>query len=288
MTAFNRRSPRPRAVALATLLILILPSVAAAATAAGLYYERTLMREADGRCRLFAPEISAALSSSSLQARNAALRAGSSDAALSATADRARLAAFSVPCTSPDLTTAADRVRKAFAGYAKMSYMRFPGDLSAWEAERNPTAPVVNHRAVEGPRWRLSEPGAWDGAGTGALTFGLAADGSTPLVMTTSPGAAQAATALLVVRDPIKARAPYLDPRRPGLAGRAPPRNITRAFVAQTRGPAAASLLPRGQSQGMQFTFPPAAAKALEGLDPREAVAVEFVYPDRPTERAVF
>ena len=38
----------------------------------------------------------------------------------------------------------------------------------------------------------------------------------------------------------------------------------------------------------MLFAFPAAAAQALEALDPREVVAVEFVYPDRPSERALF
>lgn len=270
------------------LLTLAMPLAAAATPAAGLYYERTVMREADGRCHLFAPEIAAALSASSLQARGAALRAGVSDGSLAATADRARTAAFSVACTSPDLTTAADRVRKAFAGYAQMTFMSFPGETAAWEAQRRPTAPVVNHKAVDGPLWRLSEAGQWDGQGMGALTFGIAADPHAPVVATTAPDALQAATALLIVRDPAKAPEVYLDPRRQGLAGRTPPRSLTRAFVASQRQAAPASLLPRGQGQGALFGFPAAAADAMAGLDPREAVVVEFVYPGRPSRRAVF
>ncbi len=280
--------PGRRLMAGLALLALAAPFTARATPATGLYYERAVMREADGRCHLFAPEISAALSASSLQARGAALRAGVSDGSLAATADRARTAAFSVACTSPDLATAAERVRRAFAGYAGMTYMTFPGETAAWEAQRRPTAPVVNHKVVDGPLWRLSEPGQWDGSGVGALTFGIAADAHSPVVATTAPDAQQAASALLIVRDPAKAAEAYLDPRRRDLAGRAPPRNLTRAFVANLRQAAPASLLPRGQGQGALFGFPAAAADALAGLDPREAVVVEFVYPGRPNRRAVF
>ncbi len=246
------------------------------------------MREADGRCRLFAPEISAALASSSLQARGAALRSGVNDGALSAAADRARLAAYSMSCNSPDLGLAANRVRKAFEGYARMKSMRFPGDLSAWQADRDPTAPVVDRKAVDGPRWRLSAPGQWDGPGAGAATFGLTADTSVPTLTLSTPAGLQAATAVLIVRDTGKAADAYLDPRRRDLAGRAPPRNLTRSFIAQSRQVAPASLLPGGRGAGAMFAFPAAAAKAMEELDPREAVTVEFIYSDKPSQRAVF
>jgi hypothetical protein len=289
MMKLDARKPGGRGIVTAlALAALALPGVAAATPAASLYYERTVMREADGRCHLFAPEIAAALAASSYQARGAALRAGIRGDDLSATADRARTAAFSVACASPDLGKAAERVKTAFAGYANLNYMTFPGDTAAWQAERKPNAPVVNHKAVEGPRWRLSEPGQWQGASTAQATIGLAADPLAPVVTTTASSAQDAYSAFLIVRDPAKAAEPYIDPRRRDLAGRAPPRNLTRAFVAQARQSAPASLLPRGQGQGVMFAFPAAAAKAMEGLDPREAVTVEFVYPGRPPEHAVF
>jgi hypothetical protein len=271
-----------------SLALAALPGLAAASTPASLFYERTVMREADGRCHLFAPEIGAALAASSYQARGAALRAGVSGGDLLATAERARQTAFGVACTSPDLTRAAERVKNAFAGYARLSTMTFPGDGVAWQADRRPTAPVVNHRAVDGPLWRLSQAGQWQGAGAAQATLGLAADMQSPVVTTTASTAGQAYSAFLIVRDPAKAAEPYLDPRRQDLAGRTPPRSLTRSFVAQARQAAPVSLLPRGQSQGMMFAFPAAAAKAIEGLDPREVVTVEFVYPNRPAERAVF
>lgn len=259
-----------------------------AATAAGLYYERSVMAEADARCRLFAPEIGAALNASRLQAKGAALRSGVGAGDLAAAADRARLAAYSVDCRSKDLTTAADRVRAGFAGYARMTAMDFPGDASVWRAERRPSAPVVDHKAVEGPRWRLTEAGLWDGAGRGALTLGLAADAARPMVMVAAPEALGASSAFLVLRDPGRAALPYIDPGRRTLAARTAPPALTRAFVAEAKSAAPASLLPRGEGQGAVFVFPPAAADALSALDPREAVTVEFTYPGRPSQRAVF
>lgn len=266
-------------------LVLAAPALAHA-SAASLYYERTVMRAADARCRLFSPEIAAALAASSLQAHGAALRAGVDLRDLDAAARRANGVVSGLSCAAPGLAVAAERVRKAFDGYARISTMSFPGELSLWRADRYPTAPVVNRKAVEGPRWRLSQTGRWDGAGSGPVLFGLVGDADTPAVTSGAPGGAQASGAFLILRDPAKAADPYIDTRRRDLAGRAPPRNITRTVFAAARQAAPASLLPGGR--GVMFAFPAAAAEALETLDPREVVAVEFVYPDRPNQRAVF
>jgi hypothetical protein len=94
------------------------------------YFERAFMRAADQRCRLLTPEMAAALGSAGLQARGAALRAGTSERDLAAMADRAETAAERIDCGSADLRRAADRVRAAFAGYTRMAAMRFPGELS--------------------------------------------------------------------------------------------------------------------------------------------------------------
>jgi len=282
---FFRWRTHARLMALVATLCA-LPGLAQAARPSDLFYERTLMHSADTRCRLFTPEIGAALAASSLQAHGAALRAGMSERDLGEAARRAEATVSRISCGSKDLQTAADRVRKAFAGYARMSAMTFPGELSAWQADRNPLAPVVNRKAVEGPRWRLLQAGRWDGSVSGPVLFGLAGDTASPAVADGAPDGAQASCAFLILRDPAKAEGPYIDPRRHDLAGRAPPANITRTVVADAREAAPASLLPGGK--GMLFAFPAAAAHALEALDPREVVAVEFVYPDRPSERALF
>ncbi len=58
-----------------------------------------------------------------------------------------------------------------------------------------------------------------------------------------------------------------------------PPRGATRAFMAEARSEADDLLLPKGSEGGWAFRFPAAAAQALADLDPREAVAVEFLFP---------
>lgn len=280
----GRCDARAAAFLAASALVFLAPPLAARATSASdLYYERTVMRAADARCRLFSPDVAAALAAASLQARGAALRAGTDKRDLDAAGERAAVAAGRVGCSAPDLAVAADRVRKAFDGYARLGAMRFPGELSAWQADRNPTAQVVNRKAVDGPRWRLSEPGQWSGGG-GAVTLGLAGDNAAPTVVSSESGAAMPSAAFLVLRDPAKAEAPYIDPRRRDLAGRTPPAAITRSFVAAVRESAPASLA----SGGVLFAFPTAAAQALAALDPREVATVEFTYPDRPSRRAVF
>jgi hypothetical protein len=266
--------------------LFVPPALAHAAGPADLYYERTVMWAADGRCRLFTPEIGAALAASSLQARGAALRSGVDVHDLDAAARGAAGAIAKISCAGPELAIAADRVRKAFAGYARIGAMTFQGELGTWLADRNPVAPVVNGKPVEGPRWRLSQAGRWEGAGSGPVRFGLAGASAAPAVADGAPGGASASSAFLILRDPAKAGEPYIDPRRHDLAGRAPPADITRTLIADAREAAPASLLPGGR--GMLFAFPAAAAHALEALDPREVVVVEFVYPDRPSQRALF
>jgi hypothetical protein len=210
------------------------------------FYERAVIRAADQRCHLLSPEIGAALDAASLQARGAALRSGSNEQDLARIADRADAAAERAGCGSADIQKATDRVRAAFAGYSHMSAMRFPGSFSVWQADRDPVARVVDHRAVTGPRWRLSEPGVWTAGGPGPVMLGLAGDTASPAVVDGAHDAAIASTAFLTVRDPRKSDLPYLDPNRRDLAGRAPPASITRIFVAAARSPAPASLSPGG------------------------------------------
>ena len=280
---------RPRGGRYLSLGLAAALGVAAFAAHAGpadVYYERVLMHAADQRCHLFTPEISAALAASGLQARGAAFRAGASERDIAGVAGRAEAVVARAGCGPGELRQAAERVRTAFAGYARMTAMRFPGERSAWAADRDPIAPVVDHRAAAGPRWRLSEAGDWAGGGSGPVLLGLAGDNASPAVVSGARDGAQASGAFLTVRDPEKSDTPYLDPYRHDLAGRAPPASITRTFAAAARNTAPASLLPG--ASGMVFAFPSTVVRALEALDPREVVTVDFAYPGRPSERAVF
>jgi hypothetical protein len=50
--------------------------------------------------------------------------------------------------------------------------------------------------------------------------------------------------------------------------------------MAEARSPAGSDLLPKGAKTGWAFRFPAAAVRELAGLDPREAVIVEFLFAD--------
>ena len=242
-----------------------------AESAAELYYERAVMSAAGARCGLFGPDIAAALASSQVQARNAALRAGTSGVDLDAALERANSRAGTAACNGQDVKTAADRVRKAFKAYAALPAMTFPGANADWRAVRNTS--VLNSA------WSLSQSAT---AGQDRMIFGLSgkggqtyvtavaafADGRTPYV------------ARLVMRDPNRAPQPYianLTGSAP-LYARLPPTQGQRTLLAASRDAAEVALLPPGAKQAVAFHFSGQALGALSALDPREAVAVDFVF----------
>ena len=247
----------------------------AAGGALDLLYERTVMSAADQRCALFTPPIKAALDASRLQARGAALRAGMPQERLAETEGRAWRKARAVDCRSRDVVTAAGRVRDAFAGYAKLARMDYPGDVAGWSADRSTTK--------AGDRWKLSQSTAfgWD-----RLRFGLVGQYGAPQLTAVAVFADNATpySARLVVRDVTRTSGPYLDGRSRGkggkltLAARTSPRSASRVFTAETRDRASPLLLPADARSGWSFRFSPAAQVALAGLDPREAVIVEFLF----------
>ena len=262
--------PRPglsfaRAIILFSYAMACAPAAQAASAASGLFYERALMSSADTRCALFTPGVAHALEAARDQARGAALRAGDDAAVLQATQDRAYVRAAAVDCGAPGLKLAAGRVRTAFADYARLSVMRFPGARSAWRAERADVR-------LTGPRWRLVQ--ALPGSG-GWLLFGVV-DGR-PALLDARRGAAPAATARLSLRDPARLARPFL-------SGPAP-RSVAQVFLAAGRSAPARALLPAGAASGVLYTFPAAALPALAALDPRESGEVELVYPALGRER---
>ena len=97
--AIGGRAARP-AAALCAASPLRAGQALAATPAANLFYERALMAAADGACRLFAPDVSAALAASKAQARGAALRSGADAAALAGLEAQAS-AAGAAGCGSP-------------------------------------------------------------------------------------------------------------------------------------------------------------------------------------------
>jgi hypothetical protein len=249
---------------------------AAVAAAADAYYERAVMDDADQRCKLFPPEMGSALEAAEAQARGAALRSGADQAQLNEVARRASAKVAAVSCASPDIATAAARVRTAFAGYSKLQRMNYPGDLADWTADRS--------TARQTPIWKLWQR---DGAPQGRLVFGLAGkDGPSNLIAAASfADGAQPYAAQLVMRDVNFAPEPFLNSIQASanghmpLSARMPPRSGTRLFMAEARGAGDPTLLPLGARSGVVFRFPKAAARVLAQLDPREAVAIDFLIP---------
>lgn len=237
---------------------------------ADLFFERTVMTAADGRCGLFTPEVSAALAAGAAQARGAALRAGADPKILAAREAGARRYAAQLDCRSPRVAAEAARVQQAFSGYSRVSRMTYPGDVADWRADRG------SGRVA---RWRLAQDAAFAG---GRMTFGLAGrEGANALLAVADfPDGQTPYSARLVLRDSGRTLGPYLDPRAGGqaLSRKLPPRGATRTFMAEARSEADETLLPRGADEGWAFRFPAAAAQALADLDPREAVAVEFLF----------
>jgi hypothetical protein len=277
-TAAWRKMRRGAAALMVAGAALAAPSLALAAGAAALFYERAVMTAADERCNLFTPQISAALEAARAQARGAALRGGAEAAELLRMQARAQQKAASVGCASPDMRTAAQRVRLAFDGYAKLYRMSFPGDVSSWKAER-----VMPE---QGQGWRLSQLSRF---GADKLTFGLAARRGEPGQLTAAVIFADKArpyAARIVVRDVNRTSAPYLGDARGGptaslpLTRRVAPRSAVRAFLAESRG-TDVRLSPDPGETAAVFRFPAAAAEAIAGLDPREAMSVEFVFAGR-------
>jgi hypothetical protein len=246
-----------------------------------LVYERTVMTVADRRCSLFMPDVSAALAAAQVQARGAARRAGASSDTLKTIEDRARIKAVETDCSSPDLATAAGRVRDAFAGYARMQRIDYPGERAAWRADRTGIGSI---------RWRLAQDARF---GPDRMTFGLAGR-QTPGVLIAVAQFVDGQTpysARLLMRDTVRSDGPYLDGA--GASGqtlpldrRLPPRSALRSYAAEARSTAGTDLRPKDAPAGWAFRFPGQAAAELASLDPRESVAIEFLFPDDVVRRA--
>lgn len=255
-------------------LAAALVAAPAASAPLDLVYERTVMTAADARCGLFEPGVRGALSAFQVQAKGAALRAGTLPAEISAVERRAHATAARTACGSTDLTVAAARVRTAFEGYARLIRMDFPGDRAAWKADRSSSKDSL--------RWRLSQPSAF---GRDRMIFGLAgrkgADAFVALAWFAD--GAKPYGARLVMRDVRLVAQPYLGGA--ALPHRLPPGSLT-GFIAEARSPAGRDLRPEDVKSGWAFRFPAEAAAEMARLDPREAVAVEFLLPGDKIRRA--
>lgn len=262
------------ALAAAALAAAAGPALAAS-PAANLFYQRAVMTAADGACRLFAPDVATSLAAAKAQARGAALRSGADSAYLAQVEAQASAAAGAAGCGSAAIRADAQRVRAAFAGFAALDHMDFPGAFAAWRSERPDPS--------EEPRWRASQR---DRFGWDLLQFGLTAKGSDQTLMAVARFAdgAEPYGARLVMRDVAATSGPYLDASQADIAGRIPidarlpPRASMRVFQAGEMQPAGQGLAAQDMKGGLSFAFPQGATDALADLDPRESVAVEFLF----------
>lgn len=248
----------PARFAAAAALLLLAPA-AQAAGAESLLYERILMSRADARCGLFQPAVARALKASALQARGAALRAGAAVETTRAVERRAVAKAAATPCASPELASAAGRVRDAFEGWSRLSRLELEG---GWIAERMASA----------GRWRLRQATTF---GVDRAVLGLEGPAGRPAVAVTFADGRVPSAARLRLRDPAR------DPR-PNLNGtRLPSPGSTRVLWAGATESAPETLAPAGAQAARLHRWPAGTAAALAALDPREAVAADFVFSDR-------
>ncbi len=249
---------------------LLAAPVAAHARPADLFLERTAVGLAGDRCGLLTPDVSAALAAAAQQARGAALRAGVDARTLSALEHDTRLRAAQLDCRSDRVVAAVARAREAYSGYRRISRLSYPGHVAGWRADRG---------SGRTARWRLAQDARF---GADRMTFGLAGwDGANGLVAVAefADGATPYA-ARLVLRDGARTMGPYLlsGGKSVPLSRKLPPRAATRSVLAEARSKASSELLPKDAETGWAFRFPAQAAGELAALDPREAVAVEFLF----------
>ncbi|MDP3403775.1 MAG: hypothetical protein Q8S03_03725 [Brevundimonas sp.] len=262
--------------ALVIAVVLAAGPAGARADGTGTYYDRSFVLAAHEKCRLFQAPVAGALAAATLQARGAALRAGTPEATVRATADRARVRARQVSCADPELATVRDRVAHAFAGWQRTPRMDFIGERGTWTADR------VRREASA---WRLAQPSMTGGS---PVRFGISADadGRESLTAVVSfVGRPRPYAARLVMRDPDLAARPWLT-----AAGSAvlPPVSARQQMLSAGTAPAAQTLLAMGRKQGEVWTFPATVGEALSRLDPREPFVLEFLFRDGSVAPAVF
>ena len=251
--------------------VLAMPAQAWAGPA-DTYYERAFVVAADARCGLFDPQVEAALTAATAQARGAALRSGAAEADLNAVAARARSRAGAVSCRDPQLATVRERVDGAFSGWTRTPRMTFAGERQHWFADRTRWSQ---------PGWRLQQASR---VGASPVTFGFGGEDSSPglTAVVSFVGRSRPYAARIVLRDDAKAP-------RAWLAGGGLAPASSRASIWATGVSAADdALLAEGRRAGDAWSFPAAAADRLARLDPREAFLIEFHFRDGSVAKARF
>ena len=248
------------------LALAIAATIAAASAgeppnARAAFVERRGLIEADAHCRLFSPDIRAALEAGAGQARGALLRAGWSTAQVRDLEIAVVSAARERACDDERTSSAAEEARNAFANWVNASSLEFPGWERAWTARRV--------AARDG--WRLSQ------AVTDPFpaTFGVRERNGRQQLVLVAPftrGDGAPREAQLLMRDASRSEVGDVSlPQRVafGLAAGAPSPDVTTTMPSVY----AIEPAPSGGSQAV-FTFPDLAFRGMLLLDPRESVEI--------------
>jgi hypothetical protein len=232
------------------------------------YVERRGLLEADDQCRLFTPDIRAALEIGAARTRGALLRAGWSSAQVRQLDQAVAAAAGGRACDDQRTLASAAEARDSFSVWVNARTMEFPGWARTW----------IARRSSGGDGWRLSQ--AIDAPVI--AVFGVRdRDGAQRLSLVAPLARGQPAptSAVLVMRDVARAPADEVSlPQRVayGLEAGAP-RPGRAATHPSTH---AIERLDNGASQAV-FVFPDSAFRVLLALDPRESVEIRLQYGRR-------
>jgi hypothetical protein len=251
-----------RFLLLIAALAFAAPAHADAPDARASYVERRGVLELDARCRLFNPNIRAALQATAMQARGALLRGGWSIAQVQDLEQAVVAAAHGRTCQDPRTISSASTARTASAAWINANAQTFPGWTRAWYARRAPSP--------EG--WRLSQ----SINAPLAATFGVrVVQGREQLVLAVAAAnGATAPSATLVMRNAMRSNPIDI----------ALPQRIAYGLNAGSPAPATATQFgsvsartERG-SNGVTsvFAFPDSAFRNLLSLDPRETVEIHL------------
>ena len=233
------------------------------------WLERVAISAADKSCNLFSDGERLALKSGIYQAEGELLRANKTTIEMEKLAEEVTAHARSLGCAHPSVVEVAANIRSSYRQFAKTSYLEYPATRSTWGASRS------GH-----DKWAVSQTDKATNVVLGLrrikndirLAISMPAKGMEP------------SSVKMILRDPDKMPEPWLG----SIAGAtkelsAAPRSIARIeWAGEIR---------KGKDAVGDpiwiFYFNPAAIEHLEALDPREALRLDFVPPQRAKDQTV-
>jgi hypothetical protein len=262
-----------RALTLLAIALLAAPTAAAdTAAVQRTWLERVAISAADKVCNLFSEGERLALNSGIYQAEGELLRANKRPAEMELLAAKVSAHARALGCAHPSVVEVAATVRSAYRQFAKTTYQEYPAARSTWGASRS------GH-----DKWAVSQSDKDSG-----IVFGLrrtkAPEDGIGLAISVPAKGLEPSSAQLVLRDADKMPEPWFG----SIAG------ATKKLVAAPRSIAKvewAGKVARGKDVVGDpiwiFYFSEAAITRLESLDPREAVRIDLVPPQRAKDQTV-